>query len=105
MTWENKISQYYEIEDELVEFTNFEGIRTILSTYRQSVENGRNPNHRAVKRRIRSLVSNAGRGWLEATHDAGQIMKEMYEYKQYKEINKERNKNENKIKNKTTGLC
>tara|TARA_R100000278_G_scaffold90246_1_gene68784 strand:- start:220 stop:507 length:288 start_codon:yes stop_codon:yes gene_type:complete len=92
--WKNSISQYLEIEDDLVSATGNDSIRYIFSQYRAN----RN-DHQYVKRRIRNIVQSSTK-----SRRVNKFLTELYEYKQYKNLNKERNENENKNENRATGI-
>ena len=92
--WKNTISQYLEIEDELVATTGNDSIRYIFSQYRRN-----SIDHQYVKRRVRNIVQSSTK-----SRKVNKFLTELYEYRQYKNLNNERNENENKNENRATGI-
>jgi len=110
--WKNTISQYLEIEKELAEATQcHELIKAVYDSYRRELRRNQygkyknshylynQHNHNYVKRRIRNIVRSSMK-----TRRVNKFLREIYEYKQYKNLNEERDKNENKIENRATGI-
>lgn len=92
--WKNSISQYLEIEDDLVSATGNDSIRYIFTQYRRN-----SIDHNYVKRRVRNIVQSSTK-----SRRVNKFLMELYEYKQYKQINKERDEYENKNENRATGI-
>lgn len=82
------------MEDELVRATGNDSIRYIFSQYRRN-----SIDHQYVKRRVRNIVQSSTK-----SKRVNKFLMELYEYKQYKELNQERDKYENKNENRTTGI-
>ena len=99
MTWKGSLEQYLDIRPEIIEYCNAGGYTNVREVFDRLKRDTYSP--RYFKSRINSAVRGA------ALETEGQnapayghlVLKDIYEYKQYKM----RNENESKNENKTTG--
>ena len=99
MTWTGSREQFLEIKDEVMAYAKMGGCDA-TSPYRTLATKG-SSSTKYAKGRIRTILRKASQeveGNNRPRH-SNLILKDIYEYKQYKE----RNENESKNKNKTTG--
>ncbi len=98
MTWTGSRQQFLEIKDEVMEYAKMGGC-DVTSPYRMLAQS--TTSTRYAKGRIRTILRKASQEveGNDRPRHSNLILKDIYEYKQYKE----RNENEGKNKNKTTG--
>jgi len=99
MNWSGNLQQYLEIKPEIIAYCESGGYTNIEEVFFRL--NTRIYEPRFFKRRINSAIKGASEQ-IEGKHrprNSQLVLKDIYEYKQYKK----RNENESKNEDKTTG--
>tara|TARA_R100000458_G_scaffold55212_1_gene58977 strand:+ start:480 stop:785 length:306 start_codon:yes stop_codon:yes gene_type:complete len=99
MNWTGNLQQYLEIKPEIIAYCESGGYTNIEEVFFRL--NTRIYEPRFFKRRINSAIKGASEQ-IEGKHrprNSQLVLKDIYEYKQYKK----RNENESKNEDKTTG--
>lgn len=98
MTWKGSLNQYREIKPEIIDYCDSGGYTGIQEVF-DRLDSG-HYEVRFFKYRINSAIKGASTvtEGIHRPRHSQLVLKDIYEYKQYKQ----RNENENKIKNKAT---